>query len=87
MGLVEACSSTSLYGFLYCSLQRLTITVAEDQVKLMKKLKYLTKLKSRDTGYFTLTVKEKTKWILLSVDRQVTRQPGANENKIRSRRI
>ena len=53
----------------------------------MKKLKYLTKLKSRDTGYFTLTVKEKTKWILLSVDRQVTRQPRADENKIRSRRI
>ena len=53
----------------------------------MKKLKYLTKLKSRDTGYFTLTAKEKAKWILLSVDRQVTRQPGANENKIRSRRI
>jgi len=49
----------------------------------MKKLKYLTKLKSRDTGYFTLTVKEKTKWILPSVDGQVTRQPGADENKIR----
>ncbi len=69
MRLIEAYSSTSLYGFLYCSLQRLTITVAEDQEKLMKKLMYLTKLKSCDTGYFTLTVKEKTKWILISVDR------------------
>jgi hypothetical protein len=48
----------------------------------MKKLKYLTKLKSHDTGYFTLTVKEKTKWILFSVDRQVTRQPGADEKKV-----
>jgi hypothetical protein len=61
MGFVEPCPSANLYGFLYCSLAGLAITLAEDQEQPMKKLKCLAKLKSRNTHYFTLTVKEKTK--------------------------
>ena len=61
MGLVGTCSSVNLYRFLYCSLSGPAITLAKDQEKLTKKLKCLAKLKSRDTHYFTLTAKEKTK--------------------------
>lgn len=49
----------------------------------MKKLKYLSKLKSRNKHYFTSTADEKTKWVPLSVDRQLTRWLGGGENEIR----
>ena len=49
----------------------------------MKKLKCLTQLKGRDRHYFTSTVDEKTKGMPLSVDRQVPRRLGGDENEIR----